>query len=136
MKEIEHKGHIYRIGDMTPMVEVHLLRRLGPFLPALAPVIRELTDSGPDALAIAKAAGPLADVLAKMTDEEAEEIIYRSLAVVARKGNAGWAPVMTAHGIPGFDDLSMMDILKLTVSSIQENFGPFFGELRTVGNTT
>lgn len=132
----------YRVGKLSPMKQFHVARRIAPLLAALggaalsAPkdiAAIEQSDASADDAAEDSALGAiqhflqsLAPALASMSDEESEYIINTCLAVVKRKQNTSFAPVIASNGRLMFEDIALPDMMQLTVAVIQENLGSFF----------
>lgn len=83
MTELEIGGNAYRINSMSAMTQFHVMRKLGPVLPGIVPVLAQAAATLPQGdsqeadgamatvdgvAAIAMAAQPLLDGLASMAD--------------------------------------------------------------------
>ena len=136
MKVVIVDGEQYSIDKMDAIKQFQVVRRLTPVLAALFKSID--VDEKPEtenAEQMAKEvihgflsnAGPLADALAGMSDEQVENIIYPCMAVVKRAQGPAWAPIKA----PGqnklmFADINGMTLVKLTIEVLKENFANFF----------
>lgn len=69
---------------------------------------------------------PMADVIAKMSDEEVDYITGACLGVCERQQPGGWAKVRHINGRMMFEDMDMPTMLQLTITVIKENIGNFF----------
>ena len=132
--EIPLFGQTYRAGKLDAMKQFHLARRIAPIVTALGLSISELAASGKslkqdtDLLAVA---GPIAAVVAKMSDEETEYVIRTALAVVQRReegaaGAVSWRNVQTGNQLQ-YQDITLSIMIRLVVEVLKENLGGFFG---------
>lgn len=144
MRELTVGDHDYRIGKLDARKQFHLARRLAPVFGRIAAnakasgISETITekkedDSVKETLAAASKffdliVGPVADSLAKMTDEEADYILFTCMGVVDRKeGSDSWAKVKaTGQDKLMYQDIELQDLVQLTVATIQENLGSFF----------
>jgi hypothetical protein len=121
-------GNNYNIGKIPTLKQLHVARRLAPFLAALVGSFKEsgdLTGSGSfeDKL-LSIAAGPVAEVFSKMTDEDVDYIINECLSACKRE-QSGWHAVMK-NGVLMYQDIQLDTLMALTFAVIQENLGSFF----------
>lgn len=115
----------YRITKMTAMSQFHVSRRLGPILATMGISLQTLSGGfKPDVMDFAAVLGPATAVMAKMTDEDANYIIFNCLSVVTRKQGDGWAAVSTDSGLM-FDDIEMPEMIRLVVDVLHFNLGNF-----------
>lgn len=133
-KEIEIEGHVYRIGKLDAFKQFHLVRRLTPVFFALgnSGATVEKTAAGGIAglsdLAAIGALAPVADVIAKLSDEESEYVVNLCLLVCQRKVSEGkWAPVKVRGAAKlQMDDITLTAMMQLVFAVIEENLGNFF----------
>lgn len=134
MKETKVAGVEYSIGKLDAFGQSNLLRRLAPIIAPLAVTAKKLpqlptgSDGEKDFVPFLEMlAGPLADALAGMPDEQFEKIIFPCLSVVKRKIPGGWAPVKAAGANRlMFEDIDGMGLLQLAFEVIEENLASFF----------
>lgn len=130
--EVEIDGTEYRIGQLDAMTQLHVARRLAPFLSSLAAAAVQV-DKGMSTEDWLRAAfGPVSDILSAMPDEQVNYILNACLAVVSKKQQAGnsspvWAPIQKNNRLL-FQDITSPTLLKLTIAVVRERLGPFFGE--------
>lgn len=139
MAEFEVGGHKYRSGKIPALRQLHVARRLAPVLGALKDTILSLKerrgldakpDAGADAAAALAMLGPIADVIARMSDDDATYIIGTCLGVCSRNQSGAWTAVWSdAAGGPMFDDIDMITMLHITVEVVKDSLGPFFAGL-------
>lgn len=141
---VEIGGNTYSIGSMPAMTQFHVMRKLGPVLPGIVPVLAQAAaalpqadgqeDGGASAMttvdgvaAIAMAARPLLDGLAAMADADAEYVINHCLSAVMRRdaGGKSWSAVHR-DGVTMFDDIDLMTSMHLVWAVLRENYTGFF----------
>lgn len=142
MAELEIGGNTYRINSMPAMTQFHVMRKLGPVLPGIVPVLAQAAAALPQAdgqedggamttvdgvAAIAMAARPLLDGLASMADADAEYVINHCLSAVMRRdaGGKSWSAVHR-DGVTMFDDIDLMASMHLVWAVLRENYTGFF----------
>lgn len=143
MTELEIGGNTYRINSMPAMTQFHVMRKLGPVLPGIVPMLAQAATAIPHegegqgygsamatvdgVAAIAMAAQPLLDGLAAMADADAEYVINHCLSAVMRKDTGGksWSAVHR-DGVTMFDDIDMIGRMQLIWSVLRENYAGFF----------
>ena len=142
MVELEIGGNTYRINSMPAMTQFHVMRKLGPVLPGIVPVLAQAAAALPQVdgqedggamttvdgvAAIAMAARPLLDGLAAMADADAEYVINHCLEAVMRR-DAGGKSWSAAHrdGVTMFDDIDLMTSMQIVWAVLRENYTGFF----------
>ena len=142
MTELEIGGNAYRINSMPAMTQFHVMRKLGPVLPGIVPVLAQAAAALPQAdgqedggtmttvdgvAAIAMAARPLLDGLAAMADADAEYVINHCLSAVMRRDHGGksWNAV-SRDGVTMFDDIDLMTSMQIVWAVLRENYTGFF----------
>ena len=142
MTELEIGDNTYRINSMPAMTQFHVMRKLGPVLPGIVPVLAQAAAALPQAdgqedggamttvdgvAAIAMAARPLRDGLAAMADADAEYVINHCLSAVMRRDSGGksWNAV-SRDGVTMFDDIDLMTSMQIVWAVLRENYTGFF----------
>lgn len=121
MSEFEIGGQNYRIGKLTPFQQFHVVRRLAPVLSGMA-MVKEEGDVTFSQLLV-----PIANAIAKMSDEDCDFILFTCLGVVQRQQQTAWAGVYrTGTQVLMFDDIDLTSMMQIAVKVIQENLGSFF----------
>ena len=122
--EFETEGRTYRVNKIDARSQFHIVRRLAPVLGHVAPAIQGGKTSGMEALPA------LADAIAKLSDEDADYVLFGLLKVISRKQDQGlgWGPVCTGTTIM-YDDITMPTMLKLAWESLSHNMSGFFAAL-------
>jgi hypothetical protein len=126
----------YRIGKLNALTQFHVVRRLGPVLATMGVSMGMLkqgasltTEGFMDLL------GPITGVLAQMSNEDTDYIIFTCLSAVTRQqGDTGYAPVSTAGRLM-FEDIDLPAMLRLVVEVLKVNLGNFLMELPGETNT-
>ncbi len=121
--EFETEGRTYRVNKIDARSQFHIVRRLAPVLGQVAPAIQG-GKGGMDALPA------LADAIAKLSDDDADYVLFGLLKVVNRKQDQGlgWGPVCTGTSIM-YDDITMPTMLKLAWEAMSFNMSGFFAAL-------
>jgi hypothetical protein len=128
MTELELGPNTYRIGSLDAIKQFHLARKLVPAQIALGVSAADLAGLAKDSNEVAIMAaimGPVAEVVAKMSEEDVNFILFTALAVVKRQQADKWASVMVNKQLM-FEDLSMPHMFRLVLAVIQENLSGFF----------
>lgn len=127
--ELQIGQNIYRIDKLPPRIQFHVTRRLGPVLGSFGASIFELVNAGKKLASDAdlfSVMGPVMDLVAKMSDEDADYVINNALSVVRRKEGEKWAAVIHANGSMLYQDIEMPEMMRLVVEVVRENLGNFF----------
>jgi hypothetical protein len=123
MAEFPVNGIKYRSGVMDCMTEFHVTRRLSPIISSFRGMLDNKLEDG---------ISVIADVLATMSNEDAEFIISSCMSVVEREepGGRGWAKAWSpAAGKPMFDDINMAVMIQIVFAVLGAVIGPFFDAL-------
>jgi len=100
--EFSIDGIEYRAVKVDVIKQFHLARRISPFLEAIVPLITKVKSGGnvESFDALIEGYAPFAKMMASMTDEDADYILFGLLACVSRKqGNGlGYAKVSSGSG--------------------------------------
>jgi hypothetical protein len=140
MKTVTVDGQQYSIAKLDAMKQFQVVRRLTPIAAALFKSVKmdgeanaaNLEETGRNMLTdFLSNAGPFADALAGMTDEQVENIVYPCMAVVKRQQGPAWADIK----VPGqnklmFADIDGITLVKLTVEVLRDNLSNFFSGLQ------
>ena len=73
---------------------------------------------------------PMADVLSKMSDEDADYVTKTCLSVVSRKQGMEWVSLMSDSRLM-FDDLEAFEMMLLSFFVIRRNLANFMQKLVT-----
>nr|WP_089177149.1 hypothetical protein [Bosea sp. AS-1] len=106
---------------MDALTQFHVLRRLSPVIGAL----KDLAGDAPKGL---DSLGPIAEVAARLPDDDVNYIVDRCLSTVQRKkdGDTGWVAVWNASAKrPMFEDIDMLAMLMISGNVVMNAIGPF-----------
>jgi hypothetical protein len=121
-------GHTYRVTKkLNCMEQFHVTRRLGPAL-VIAGVSFKMLMNGENISmdALVSVAGPVMQIISRMSDDDVEYIIRTCLKTVERMQNGAFAPVLTADGSAFmFADMDQAEMIRMTVEVIQNNLENF-----------
>lgn len=132
--DITINGHNYRIGKLDALKQFHITRRLAPALASVGLGIAQLQQAGQQVIgegmeAFMPVLGPVSEVVAKMSDEDTNYILFTCLAVVTREQDGGrFARVVSDRQLM-FEDIDMVLMLRLTVEVVRLNLQGFFSGL-------
>ena len=129
--EFEVRGIQYRAGKLDARAQFHIVRRLAPFLKALAPLAGKMKDQS-QALEALPAIG---EVLAELDDETADYVLFGLLSVVTRKEpqGLGWANVSKGNALM-YMDITMSDMIAMAGRALMANMGDFFQSLHSASS--
>ncbi len=134
MNEITIAGNTYRYGKLNAFAQFHLERRIMPLVFSAFPVFFGAADKKEDSVVsfkdILEKSKPLADILSKMSDEDADYITRTCLSVIQRKQGMEWVSVMS-DGHLMFDDLDAFETVLLSFFVIRRNLANFMQKLVT-----
>lgn len=131
MSELEVAGNIYQIGKMNALVQLHVVRRLGPALIVVGISMEALRQGMKVEMEdLIASAGPVMEMISRMSDEDFNYVLFACLDVVRRKQEDKWAAVV----VPGqqklmFADMDFAALVRLAVEVLRENLGNFLTEL-------
>ena len=124
MLEFELNGITYKAGTIPAMAQFHIARRLSTVIAAL------VTHRDPETGQVdpAKIAGPLAEAITKMSDDDTEYVLGNCLSVVQRKraNDTGYVNIWNvAAKAPQFDDIDMITMIQIVSEVVKGQIGPF-----------
>lgn len=138
--EVTVNEQVYKVGKLNVFQQLHVAKRLTPLLAGALPAwLAVAGGQQADVSAMASALLPLADAIARLSDEDLDYVVRECLLAVERKHAAGWARVRLENGPIMFDDLDLLALLQLTKEVVQSNLGNFFpalGRLFSASATT
>lgn len=134
MNEITIVGNTYRYGKLNAFQQFHIERRIMPLvfsaLPVFFGVAGKTEESATSFQDILEKSRPLADVLSKMSDEDADYVTRTCLSVIQRKQGMEWVSLMS-DGRLMFDDLDAFETVLLSFFVIRRNLANFMQKLVT-----
>jgi hypothetical protein len=122
--EFELNGINYKIGKLDALSQFHIVRRLAPILSELAPNINGKQTNELGALTA------IAGAISKLTDADANYVIFGLLKVVSRQQpqGLGYAQVAVGESLM-FEDIDMGNMMKLVWQVLTHNLSGFFAGL-------
>lgn len=147
--QIELAGGTYKIGTLDAFKQFHVARRLAPALFALSEAAASVGEAGNSFLndsessdaqddapksnsgtvAVLVAFRPVAEAIARMSDDDANYVLKTCLSVVFRQQGTGWQRIMVKDNLL-FQDITMQTMMQLAARVIQGNMGNFFCALQ------
>lgn len=115
----EINGHEYSSRKLDTFKQLHLVRRAAP---ALGSIVKA-QQAG--ARTIVDYAGPMADAVAGLPEDDFDWVVHTCLGVVQRKQGSNWTAVDTNATLM-FDDIELPELLQILGKVIMENLGRFF----------
>lgn len=137
--DFTHLGVAYRIGKLDAFSQFHVSRRIAPILVAMGTevfkmVLKNKTGGLHSDIDMALIAGPVSEVVARLSDEDSEYVLDKCLSVVKRQAGEHWCPVRS-NGLMMYQDVDMMVMLRLVVEVVRVNLGPFFPKALAAANS-
>lgn len=118
--------HEYHIGRMNALTQFHVLRRIAPVLAPLGATFMNRKKLTLDDMM--EVLGPVTEVFAKIPEEDANYVIFASLATVKRIVDGRQAPVTAGEQLM-FEDIDAITMLRLTWEVVETNLQGFFAGL-------
>lgn len=143
-QSVEIGSRKYNIGKINPLMQFHIVRRMGPILTEFFPIMGQIARTNPEGQSaeqnfeeIAKIASPLIEGLSKLSDKDAEFVLHRLLAVCEmdqRPQFQSWAKV--AHPEQGIllQDIELPELLQLAGRAFMFNLKGFFSLVTQQGS--
>lgn len=129
---LEVAGNNYNIGKLSPMVQFNVTRRLAPLLAQMGISLQTLQKGmQTDMTDFLPVLGPVTEALARISDEDANYIIFTCLDVVSRQSGEKWGRINSGANLM-YEDIDMPTMLRLVVEVIKENLGSFMRGLPDV----
>lgn len=125
MSEITIAKNTYRIGKLNALQQFHVARRLAPVLATMGLSLRQLADGSKMSIDdFLPVLGPVTEILAHMTDEDSNYVIFSALSATERKQGDKWGPVVNGVSLM-FQDMDLPEMMRLVVEVLKENLGGF-----------
>lgn len=136
--EFRIAGREFKMRKLDAFYQYHIVRRLGPILADLAPVIKDLASFGEgkfDALpedekleSAARFASPIMQGLAKLTDEDSEYVLHGLLSAVEVKNGPAWVKISNGKVLL-MQDMELPVLIQIAGRAFGFNLSGFFGAL-------
>lgn len=134
-------GRDFQLSRIDAFKQFHIVRRLGPILSELAPKLGEfskaskLDENSPESDKldiIAKFVGPFVDGISKLSDEDADKILFGLLSSVEVKqtigGISSWSRISNGSSLM-MQDLDLPILLQAAGRALLFNLSGFFAAL-------
>lgn len=135
MNDVIINSHDYKFSQIPALAQFHIVRRLAPIIGELLGAIGPSMKGGKSEVnqdEMLKALGPITSALAKLSDEDANYVLFGLLKNVTRKqAGGGWAKIVTGETFM-FEDIDMKVMIQLAVKSFMVNLGGFINALPSV----
>lgn len=136
MSTLPVNGQTYMIGKLNALTQFHVSRRLAPLLAQMGVSLHSLRAGlNADLEDFLPVLGPVTDMLARMSDDDANYIIFTCLSAVTRQSGERWAAITAGQSLM-FDDIDMPTMLRLVVEVVKDNMGAFMRELPDATQST
>lgn len=127
-------GKSFTVNKLNAIQQYHVVRRMGPILSDLIPVIvklsKEKTENNSDAQLeqVAEFATPIMNGLSKLSDKDAEFVLFSLLSCVQIKDSDHWFYV-SKDGMLMYKNLELPILLQLAGHAFMFNLSGFFDSL-------
>lgn len=133
MRDFQAFGKSFKLNKIDALKQFHIVRRVGPILSELLPVMKEFKSvpDGEEAKLdmIAKLASPLMEGLSKLSDQDSEMVLYGLLSSVEMQQASGnWARVSTPQMLM-IQDLELPMMLQIAGRAFIYNLSGFISGL-------
>lgn len=129
--EIIVKNIVYNLELISVRDQFHLMRKLTPAATAIIPLFQNsgnALDSNIDTLS------PFANIIATMHESDADYCLFTLLRCVSRKEKKGlgFSPIASKDAYTmHYQDITLMDMMKIAFESLKFNFKDFFLDLQS-----
>ncbi len=130
-------GRDFKLNKLDAFKQFHIVRRIGPLLSDLLPAMKgaqklknvEALSEDEKLDQMAKLAGPIMLGLSKLSDADADLVLFGLLSSVEMKQSQGnWAKVST-NSMLMLQDLELPVLLQIAGRAFMYNLSGFFGAL-------
>jgi maleate cis-trans isomerase len=117
----------YQIGRLAAMSQFHVTRKIAPVLASMGVSVVSALRSGSELGEenLSSIMGTASELVARMSNEDVEYVIFTCLSVVRKRQGDRWAAVVNGKNFQ-FQDMDMQLMLRLTIAVLKENMGSFF----------
>lgn len=132
--DFELGGRKFQISKINALDQFHIARRMGPILADIVPIIQQLNKKKLDTLSedekldsFGKLASPFMVGLAKLSDEDAEIVLFGLLSCAEIQGASGAWMKITNKKLLLAQDLELPHLINIAGHSFMHNISGFFG---------
>lgn len=127
----------FKLSKIDALKQFHIVRRIGPLISEILPVLTGIAKVPTDSMSesqkldmFAKIAEPLMGGLSKLSDEDANFVLFRLLssAEIYQDNFKCWAKIASDQGIQ-MQDLDLPILLQCAGRALMFNLAGFFGSL-------
>ncbi len=136
-RDFEIGGRKFKLSKIDAFKQFHIVRRIGPLLSELLPAMKEMPnlkniDQASEAEKLdqmAKFVAPIMNGLSKLSDSDADLVLFGLLSSVEVQQPAGnWAKVAT-NSMLMIQDMELPVLLQIAGRAFMFNLSGFFGGL-------
>ena len=136
MLEFDLDGRNFRAEKLPAMKQWHLLRKISPLFPPLAPIFQRIAATkgvGINFLEVAELAHPFMNAIAEMKASDSDEVFHTTLSSVkVETAPATWMPLWNTAGITAVMELNDIGkLLPIILKVVQYNLGDFISGFLT-----
>lgn len=119
----------YACDKLSAFDQLFVVRKLLPIVSAAIPSgigagdVKKLLD-----VDLSKVLPSVTDIVAKLPEEDVQDLLIKLLTPVRRQQEAGWAQMVVNKHIM-FNDISTVDLMKIAFNSGKHSLQDFFGAL-------
>lgn len=132
----ELNGRKFKLNKIDPFKQFHVVRRIAPILSEMLPSMKGAAAKDIDKLSeeekldlVTKFAGPIMMGLSRLSDADADYVLYCLLSSVEMQQSAGnWAKVAT-NSMLMLQDLELAQLLNIGGRAFMFNLSGFFAVL-------
>ena len=132
-RDFEIGGRKFRLNKIPAMAQFRIVRRITPILSEMLPnmkhlgKVKDFSSESEKLEQIAQFVGPIMSGLSKLSDEDADKVLFGLLASVEiHQGDlVGWAKVSTESMLM-FQDLELPAMLQIAGRAFMFNMAGFF----------
>lgn len=134
-RDFEINGRKFKLNKIDAFKQFHIVRRMAPLLGDLLPAMKDakaVSESASESEKLdqlAKIAAPFMSGISKLTDQDADKVLYGLLSSVEIMQSAGnWARVSTDSMLM-MQDLELPVLLQIAGRALMFNLSGFFAAL-------
>lgn len=135
-RDFEIGGRHFKLNKLDAFKQFHIVRRIGPILSDVIPAMKDAhalkdTEESQDKKleAIAKFASPVMSGLSKLSDQDAEFVLFGLLqSVEVQQPSGNWAKIATQSMLM-IQDLELPMLLNIAGRALMFNLSGFFAAL-------
>lgn len=135
-RDFEIGGRSFKLNKINALKQFHIVRRIGPILSDLLPALAEIQHVQNESISesqkleeFAKIASPLMSGLSKLSDKDADYVLYGLLASVEMQQSTGnWMKIANGELLMA-QDMDLAVLLQIAGKAFAFNLQGFFAAL-------